>query len=60
VQHGAPVLWVAVDPAAPVERRVFRVVVTGGSDVGVADRYVGTIQMFDGSLVLHVFEVIPP
>jgi hypothetical protein len=56
VQHGVPRIWARVSPDAPMQTRHFRVAGTGhnlGSNVG---RYIGTVQLEWGSLVLHVFE----
>jgi hypothetical protein len=55
-QHEHPCLWVLVDPTAPTERRVFRIVGTGHPISGDV-RYVGTVQLDGGALIFHVFEV---
>ena len=58
-QHGRPCLWAAVDPSQPkLEMRTFRIAGTGHAIVDeIVDDYVGTIQMLDGRLVFHVFEI---
>jgi len=56
IQHDEPFLWARVTPENPPALRHFRIAGTGhdlGSNVG---RYVGTFQMHDGDLVMHVFE----
>jgi len=55
IQHGAPVLWAEVDPSAPKVLRRFEWAATGGSvPRGV---YVGTVQLHDGALVLHLYDL---
>lgn len=53
-QHGRPVLWAEVDPAAPKVIRNVRVIGTGWADVPAAP-YVATFQ--DGPLVFHVYDL---
>lgn len=57
VQSGTPCLWVLVDPQEP--KKADREIVmhgTGHTFEGDPGTFLGTIQMFNGSLVLHVFE----
>ena len=54
-QFGMPVIWALVDPNAPVVERAFLMLGTGHDAPTAALEYVGTIQLHDGSLVLHVF-----
>lgn len=56
-QQGVPMMWVLVDPDAPLEGRGFDVVMTGSLKVFPTGIYIGTVQLFDGSFVLHYFEV---
>lgn len=59
LQTGKPVMWALVDTDAPKESRSFRTVCTGenlGDPYHVVMDYIGTYQMEEGSLVLHVFE----
>jgi hypothetical protein len=59
VQHGAPYLWALVDPANVDAMRTRRFRLAGtGHPIEDTDglKYVGTFQMFGGSLVWHVFE----
>jgi hypothetical protein len=68
MQYGNPVLWVLVDPTAPLKPRVFGVYGTGNpiitkrpnfQDIATIRRiYVGSVQMYDGKLVWHIFEII--
>jgi len=58
VQDETPTIWVAVDPAQPLELRHFRVVGTGHSMArshkGILE-YLGTVQ-WKMNLVWHLFE----
>ena len=54
-------MWALVDPDAPREDRVFFVLGTGQNlpekiSASFWDRYIGTCQLMDGALVVHVFE----
>ena len=59
VQNGTPCIWAAVDPCQMyLECRFFRIAGTGHAiEDDVIDNYVGTIQMYDGRLVFHIFEI---
>jgi hypothetical protein len=59
VQNDKPCIWAAVDPTETYsEFRKFRIAGTGHSiEDGADDNYIGTIQMYGGKLVLHVFEI---
>ena len=57
-----PVLWASVDPAQPVEPRVFRMVTTGEIFNEERLAYVGTIQLggnrpLEAWFVMHLYEV---
>lgn len=57
VQNGdQPCMWFLVDTDEPKQRLTFTLRGTGHDceDVGA---YVGTFQMYDGKIVMHVFEV---
>ena len=57
-QRGEVVMWAAVDYRAATEARAFLVVGTGSVE-GVDEhtcRFIGTVQLHNGDLVLHVFE----
>jgi hypothetical protein len=57
MQRGIPCLWFEVDPDTPEEMRTFHVIGTGHTvPEGIALEYVGTVQAFDETLVLHVYE----
>jgi hypothetical protein len=61
MQHGEPVVWALVDPAAPPTKKHFRLVVTGEelTQRELADlKYVGTYQAEGGNFIGHVFEKI--
>jgi hypothetical protein len=47
-------LWARVDPEAELETRRFRVRGTGLP--GAEGEHVGTVLLYNGALVLHVFE----
>jgi len=55
-QHGGPMIWCLVDPLAPTESRTFRLAGTGHKIEELVE-YIGTFQMFDGTLVGHLFEI---
>ncbi len=55
VQHGEPVMWALVDPAASMELRRFHVYGTGHPVGSEAGEFVGTFQIHGGSLVFHLF-----
>jgi hypothetical protein len=59
VQHGVPCLWVLCDPDKSYECRKFRLIGTGDPIRESMDqlRFIGTFQMNDGYLIIHVFEV---
>lgn len=60
VQMDMAFLWVLVDPNAPIERRMFKVVGTGHRHEGMdAWHYIGTFPMFGGGLIWHVFDPNP-
>ncbi len=56
MQHGAPRMWVLLDPSKPTVQRFFDVYGTGHSMPPDPGRYVATFQMEGGALVWHVFE----
>ena len=56
VQKGEVCVWAVVDDASPNKKQAFYIHGTG-HDVG--DKFmmfIGTVQLADGTLVLHVFE----
>lgn len=59
-QQKDPVIWALVDPSVPVIERHFRMTGTGHPvpDDG-PKKYIGTFQMIGGTLVFHVFELLP-
>lgn len=58
-ERGWATVWALVDPAAESETRTFFVTGTGHAIAYERDAldFIGTVQWYDGSLVLHVFEV---
>lgn len=60
VQNGVPCLWAECNHAACVSR-TFLIRGTGHPiDDDIEKEYIGTIQLYGGSLVLHVFEIKNP
>jgi hypothetical protein len=59
VQHSEAMMWVLVDPTAPIEPRTFAVHGTGHEFVDDGYAYIGTFQLSGGGLVFHLFEVEP-
>ena len=57
IQHGFPTLWVLVDPSAPFEIRVVRVAGTGHELPDNIGKYIGTFQIYEGSMIVHVFDM---
>lgn len=60
-QKNTPCIWALVDPEEKLEQRFFRIYGTGHDinyDMGISMKYIGTYQLFDGSLIFHVFEVL--
>jgi len=58
VQLGRPHLWVLVHSGKKKEPRKIAIHGTG-HDIPPGERYIGTVQTNQGSLVWHVFEVPP-
>lgn len=58
MQRERPVLWALVDPELPTETRMFRMAGTGHAIDGALS-HIGTSQLRDGGLVLHLFEILP-
>lgn len=59
VQYGVPCIWAIVDTEIKhFHSRVFDIVGTGNPMRDCNHKYLGTIQLHDGALVFHVFEVI--
>lgn len=56
VQSGIVHLWAVVDPEADKEPRAFLAVGTGHLTFDDLGRFVGTVMLFDGQLVFHIFE----
>lgn len=57
IQHENPCLWALVEKDAPPVTRHFACVGTGQPVPTVIDKhnYIGTVQRYDGNLVLHYF-----
>lgn len=57
MQNGKPCLWAECNPDAECVYRTFLVRGTGHPIDEIEKEYIGTIQLYGGSLVLHVFEI---
>jgi len=55
VQAGAPCLWVTCDPERPTFAVPFCWVATGHEIPADASGHLGTVQLHDDALVLHLF-----
>lgn len=60
MQYNEPQLWALVDKMAPREPRLFRLAGTGHPIDDPRLNYIGTIQMMEGQLVWHIFEIPKP
>lgn len=57
VQYDQPAIWAIIDDEKPMKNRVFRIVGTGHPIDFDTQNYIGTVQLLDGNLVFHVFEI---
>ncbi len=58
-QKGVLCLWALVDDEAPLEPRQIVICPTGGTRPDQYVNHIGTVQMANGDLVWHIFELIP-
>lgn len=61
VQGGEPYFWALVDPLQEQVERFIEMYGTGHPvpfEEGFTKKYIGTYQLYNGSLVFHVFESI--
>lgn len=58
-QNGRLCMWAIVDPTAPQSERHFEILGTGFPVAFGQRKYLGTVQMQQGTLVLHIFECFP-
>lgn len=56
IQNGAPFLWALIEPQTGEEARRIVIAGTGHEMEDCERKYIGTVQMRDGTLVWHVFE----
>ena len=60
IQRGVPVLWAQINQSAPLVKRRYWAATTGSPiPIPLDARFLGTIQMFDDTFVLHVFAEDP-
>lgn len=57
-QQNRPVLWMLVNQENELEKRKFRICMTGAEYDFEELGYIGTVLVDDGAYVLHVFEDI--
>lgn len=57
-QEGNICMWVLLDPTAEKERRSFQVFGTGHVVPDIPMKFIGTVHMYRGELVWHVFELL--
>ncbi len=59
MQNDKPCIWALVNPENKLEKRGFKLFGTGQSidDDMTKMRYINTIQMHNGNLVFHLFEI---
>ena len=55
-QNNNPFLWAEVTPEAPIEAREFRAYGTGHILPDDPGHYLGTVMLFKGELVFHIYE----
>ncbi len=53
-------IWYLVDPEAALELKKFRFVATGSPCNIPITNFIGTVQLYNGSLVYHVFDITNP
>ena len=58
VQNNELCMWALVDPARRLGKRRFRIAGTGHPIEEEKVRHLGTALLYDGQIVLHVFEVL--
>jgi len=61
IQNERPQIWALVNDEAEIEERFFEIFGTGHNitgDMGVERKYIGTFQLYNGTLVFHLFERI--
>jgi hypothetical protein len=58
-QNNKVCIWAKVDPSKYLENRTFVIFGTGHNiDNDINLHFIGTVLLFDGSIVLHVFEKV--
>ena len=59
IQDEQPTMWILVETEANLEKRYFRIFGTGHKFETIANlKHLGTIQMWNATLVWHIFEEI--
>lgn len=58
-QRDKPCIWALVDNDAIKENRKFKIIGTGNPIENLSNsKYIGTFQLYGGSLVFHLFEIL--
>lgn len=57
IQELSLCLWALVDPRLPMLRRKIEIIGTGNPAIDRERKYISTVQMADGALVWHFFEI---
>ncbi len=61
MQNDIPCIWAKVNPEKSLINRKFKMYGTGHpitEKIGFFEKYIGTIQKFNGKLIFHIFESI--
>lgn len=59
-EENTPLLWVLVDPDMPMRDRHIGIYTTNTAVPDEPGRYIGTFQIYEGSLEFHLFEMETP
>lgn len=58
MQGGNPCIWAMVDPEAEKTKRTFEIFGPGHPVPEATRMYIGTYQLYNGSLVFHLFQLL--
>jgi len=56
VQKGTPMIWCRVNTDLDLIKRVFKLYGTGHPFENKDGKYIGSIQLYNGDLIFHLFE----
>lgn len=60
IQRAEPAMWALVETDRQIERRHFRIAITGQEFGPGKYRYINTFQTNDNRYVFHLFEMVKP